>query len=255
MKKFLLSAVALLFSIHTINASDNVESIHNHIKQVEGTLLYKERMFLPPNSSITITLEDLSHANTIIASKTFNATKSPPFHFTLSYDANKIEKTSHYALRAKITHDNQLLFSTIEDIDPFHKPLKVLLRRMGNKKADLPIQNKYWKLLRIEDVTIIPSEKLKDPNFILEKENKVVGFSGCNRFSGMYQIEGDAINFSQIDMMQMTCQETMPTEQAFQNVLQKTTHYKIQGEKLQLFSNTQVLASFRVVYFDKSVEE
>ncbi len=247
MKKFLLFTVTLLLSIHAVNAND--------IKQIEGIMLYKERMFLPPNSTITITLEDLSDAHTIIASKTFSATKSPPFHFTLSYDTNKIEKASQYALRAKIMHENQLLFSTIEDINPFHKPLKILLRRMNNKKADLSIQNKYWKLLRIEDVAIIPSEKLKDPNFILKQENKIVGFSGCNRFSGTYQIKGDTINFSQIDMMQMTCQETMQTQQAFISVLQKTTHYKIQDKKLQLFNNAQALASFRVVYFDKSVKE
>ncbi len=116
-------------------------------------------------------------------------------------------------------------------------------------KPNVTLTNTYWKLIDINNVPIKRSEKLKEPYFILKAQNKLSGFSGCNRFFGSYTTQDNTISFTGVGMTRMMCRESMQLEHTFTKVFQEATHYKIQGEKLELFNNTQLLSSFRAVYF------
>ncbi|MEA2111027.1 MAG: META domain-containing protein [Campylobacterota bacterium] len=114
---------------------------------------------------------------------------------------------------------------------------------------DVTLTNTYWKLVDIDTKVITRSEKLREPYFMLKEQNQLNGFTGCNRFFGSYTTQDNNINFSGVGMTRMMCQETMELERSFSKVIQEATHFKIQGEKLQLFNNTKLIASFRAVYF------
>jgi putative lipoprotein len=138
----------------------------------------------------------------------------------------------------------------------FFLPLFILLSlgtlmasEISHLKPDVTITNTYWKLLDIQGEAVKHSENLKEPYFILKADNKIAGFGGCNRFFGKYRVTKDQISLGAMAMTRMMCQQTMELEQKFQKILQEATHYKIHGENLQLFSNNQLLASFRAVYF------
>lgn len=83
---------------------------------VSGTVSYRERMALPDTATIRVVLADVSLAGaleTVIAEQSFqSAGKQVPFDFSLAYDPSKIEDNHSYAVRAEITVDGQLWFTT-----------------------------------------------------------------------------------------------------------------------------------------------
>lgn len=96
------------------NASQEV--IADNTQVISGTVSYRERISLPENAVVTVTLEDISLADapsTVIATQEFTTDgKQVPFAFELSYDNNKIKANHRYNMRATIHVDGKLRFTT-----------------------------------------------------------------------------------------------------------------------------------------------
>ena len=96
------------------NASQEV--VAENTKVISGTVSYRERIALPENAVVTVTLEDISLADapsTVIATQEFTTDgKQVPFAFELSYDNNKIKANHRYNMRATIHVDGKLRFTT-----------------------------------------------------------------------------------------------------------------------------------------------
>lgn len=96
--------------------------------QVTGTLMYRERMALPPDSVAEIWLLDTSLADVPakeIAYQRIEDPGNPPISFVLDYDPQQIREGMQYGVRATIRHADQLLFTS-----DTHYP--VLTRGAGN---------------------------------------------------------------------------------------------------------------------------
>ena len=97
--------------------------------QVTGTLMYRERMALPPGSVAEVWLLDTSLADAPaeeIAYQQIEDPGSPPIPFVLDYDRRKIREGMQYGVRATIRDGARLLFTS-----DTHYP--VLTRGAGNK--------------------------------------------------------------------------------------------------------------------------
>lgn len=96
------------------NASQEVVAENTQV--ISGTVSYRERISLPENAVVTVTLEDISLADapsTVIATQEFTTDgKQVPFAFELSYDNNKIKANHRYNMRATIHVDGKLRFTT-----------------------------------------------------------------------------------------------------------------------------------------------
>ncbi|MEZ8438182.1 YbaY family lipoprotein [Vibrio splendidus] len=96
------------------NASQEV--VADNTQVISGTVSYRERISLPENAVVTVTLEDISLADapsTVIATQEFTTDgKQVPFAFELSYDNNKIKANHRYNMRATIHVDGKLRFTT-----------------------------------------------------------------------------------------------------------------------------------------------
>ncbi|MEZ8412737.1 lipo-like protein [Vibrio splendidus] len=96
------------------NASQEVVTENTQV--ISGTVSYRERIALPENAVVTVTLEDISLADapsTVIATQEFTTDgKQVPFAFELSYDNNKIKANHRYNMRATIHVDGKLRFTT-----------------------------------------------------------------------------------------------------------------------------------------------
>jgi uncharacterized lipoprotein YbaY/heat shock protein HslJ len=82
---------------------------------VEGTASYRERMALPPEAVLEVVLEDISLADApaaVIASTTVDPAGQPPIAWSVAYDEARIDSARSYAVRARITAGDQLLFVT-----------------------------------------------------------------------------------------------------------------------------------------------
>ena len=83
---------------------------------VTGTVIYRERIALPPNAAVRVALQDISLADApaIVLSEQLIVTggRQVPIPFALDYDPAAIDPRLTYAVSARITVDGQLLFTS-----------------------------------------------------------------------------------------------------------------------------------------------
>jgi copper homeostasis protein (lipoprotein) len=112
---------------------------------VRGTASYRERMALPPAAVFEATLQGMSRADVsadILGSVHIENPGSPPFHFEIAYDPARIQSNNSYAVRARITVQGRLWFTT-DQVYPVltrghGRDVELLLRRTGGGTAATP---------------------------------------------------------------------------------------------------------------------
>ncbi|USD66135.1 YbaY family lipoprotein [Vibrio sp. SCSIO 43136] len=112
---FLLIMVSLLAGCQYSDSSDhNQEELA--VATIVGTVSYRERIALPENAKVTVTLQDISLADAPsveIARTEFDSFGfQSPFAYQLDYDPSKIIENHRYSVSARITVDGQLKFIT-----------------------------------------------------------------------------------------------------------------------------------------------
>jgi len=83
--------------------------------QVTGSVIYRERILLPPPVVVTVTLADTSLMDApakVIATQVIEDKTAPPFDFALEYDPSKIVPNHTYSVSARIESGGQLRFIT-----------------------------------------------------------------------------------------------------------------------------------------------
>jgi putative lipoprotein len=82
--------------------------------RVTGTVAYRERIALDPAAEIVVQLLDVSRMDapsTVLAEQRFKADgRQPPFAYELKVDAARIDPRMRYAVSARISRGDQLLF-------------------------------------------------------------------------------------------------------------------------------------------------
>ena len=116
----------------------------------------------------------------------------------------------------------------------------------GARFSSVPLENTYWKLVRLGGKSITVAPKQREPYFVLDSKTKrIAGFGGCNRFTGAYQRNGDRLILAKMAMTFMACPEEMETERDFVAVLEQTKSWKILDDRFELFdSGGSFLARF-----------
>lgn len=122
---------ALLFALACGNGEEDPASVRA-TAQVTGTIAYRERVLLKPDSVVEVRLLDTSKADAPaveLAHQRITEPGRPPVPFALAYDPDEIEERRSYSVRATISRGDQMLFTTDRDYP-------VLTRGAGNT-ADL----------------------------------------------------------------------------------------------------------------------
>ncbi len=218
---------------------------------VTGTASYRERIALPPDAVFEATLEDVSKADAraeVLGRATIERPGAPPFRFTIDYDPARIEPRHRYALRATIRARGRLLFTT-----DTHYPVlthgapesaDLLLRRVGGEAATVPaaptvtepLENTYWKLVRLRDEPVIVERNQREPHIILRAEGRrVAGSGGCNNLLGGYRLDDNRIAFEKLASTMMACVAGMQQEQRFLGALGEAASWRVLGSHLELF--------------------
>lgn len=117
--------------------------------------------------------------------------------------------------------------------------------------SNASLTNTYWKLMTLQGSPAASPPGTREIHLILQpNEQRVTGFSGCNRLMGGYQLADDRLSFSQIAGSMMACpQPAMDTERNFHVMLQKVVRWRIDGERLDLLdASGATLAQFESRY-------
>jgi heat shock protein HslJ len=110
--------------------------------------------------------------------------------------------------------------------------------------------NTYWKLLQLGDQVVATPEGAREIHFVLHSENqRVAGFSGCNRMMGSYVLDGPKIRFAQMGGTMMACVPDLELERKFLAMFPQVARWEISGETLRLLDEDgKTLATFESRY-------
>jgi putative lipoprotein len=253
----LLLAVALPATVHASSPAT-----------LSGSATYRERMALPPHAVFEATLEDVSRADgpsTVLGRVLWRSPGQVPIRFEIPYTRSIIKQNRRYAVRARITAGDRVLFTT----DRAYPVLgadggtraDVILRRARDRGPDhggpddedvdrppshAPLENTYWTLVRIGDRTVTPPRNRRPPHLVLEpKEQRVRGSGGCNTLGGPYTLDGSQLRFGRLFTTRMACVEGMDVEARFFEMLEQVRAWSVSGERLELLdSSGRELATF-----------
>lgn len=103
-----------------------------------------------------------------------------------------------------------------------------------------------WDLTELGGLMV--SDSLNQKPFIMFTagvQNRVSGFSGCNRFSGSFELTGaNGIRFSQMVSTKMAC-PSMDVETKFLDAVQSATNWTLNIDDLSFSNGSNVTARFR----------
>ena len=223
---------------------------------IEGNVVYRERMALRPGSEIEVQLQDISKADapaSVLATVVLTPTSGPPFPFTIDYDPSEIDKRLRYALRATISRQGKMQFSSTDYIDPFTgNPVEILVRQVPEPVATAApsLEGTSWELHSLggEPAGTGAGGKPLDITFLAE-EMRVGGFSGCNRYTGGYTREGAVehgapLQFGLLASTMMACQEGAELERQYLQQLAGVTAFRFNGAELELLAGAEVVATY-----------
>ena len=223
--------------------------------RIEGTVFYRERMLLPPGTQVEVQLEDISRADApaeVLVSVLMTPEGGPPYPFAIDYAVEQADTRGRYALRARIEHEGQLLFTNTEYIDPFGgNPVEILVQRVQSSASSGPeLEGTEWELVSLAGTDTVQGAGGRAPDLLLDAEQqRAAGFSGCNRYFGGYRREGNPthgspLSFGQLAGTMMACAEGGELERAYLQALSEVNAFRFVDGQLQLLQNDRVIATF-----------
>ncbi len=224
---------------------------------IEGSVMYRERIMLPPGVEVEVQLQDISRADagaTVLSSVQLTPQGGPPYAFAIEYDPATIDPRMRYALRATISRGEQLLYTSNDYIDPFKgNPVEIMVQRVPEavRRQGPPFEGTVWELQTLagEAAPAGAGGKTVDLQFLAE-EKRAAGFSGCNRYTGSYDPEGASEHGSSLKLgpmagTMMACPEGTELERNYLQALGRVTGFRLDGDTLSLLAGPEVLATFK----------
>ena len=240
-KRAIVIGVGLLFVVVGIgaglywyvnhNGNTNDETVVTTDSRLTGRVVYRERVSLPPGSSVLVQLLDVTDEGLeplLIAEQTIiTRGENVPIEFAVPYNQSQIMSDRRYALEASILADGGLYFLTPE-LTPVltannpSESVDLLLTRDGvptivgadGEVAPVSLPGTVWQWVRTENDPFAPQTPLTAPvgkPFILNvrEGGTFNSTTDCNRIAGGYVINGQSLSFGSIQMTEMACPDSL----------------------------------------------
>lgn len=226
--------------------------------KISGEAFYRERIAVPPEVQFDVFLEDVSLADApakIIGSQQTPNAGLPPYKFDIDYLPSAIIAGHRYNLRARLTLNGELLFTTDQANPVFvagqENQTRLLMQRVATPETDAVTSeflNTYWKLTTLKGTPVTVSENQSEPHLVFHTDGRVAGSDGCNRIMGNYTQDGSKLSFTQMASTMMACPNGNEQAQIFSTTLAEVASFHIAGDQLEVHDETGgVIASFNAV--------
>lgn len=183
-------------------------SVMAEIQELRGSVLYREKIALPPEALVEITLEDVSKMDvksTVLASQTLKPAGQIPVDFRLSYDDAMVEDWGRYSVRAVIRVGEDVLWRSTQSFPALtgEAPdrVNVVVERMV-KSSESTLAGNEWLVVQVNGETVGTAQV---PQIRFGADGQVSGTSGCNRFSGSYTEADGQLTFGPLATTRMAC--------------------------------------------------
>ncbi|MDX8540843.1 YbaY family lipoprotein [Mesorhizobium abyssinicae] len=206
-------------------------------KTLQGEATYRERIALPPNAVLSVQLADVSLADApaaIIGERKVAPAGQVPIRFEIGFDPQVIRPNMTYALQARITVDDKLLFTTDtrHRVDPLSdRPQSIMLKMVASSDAPADaLLGQSWLIEYIDGIGVISQPQA---TFRVGEAGKAGGKGPCNAYFATAKVDGEKIAISDIGSTYMACApEVMAQEKALFEALAKAASYHIDAGKL-----------------------
>ncbi|AZO69149.1 MULTISPECIES: YbaY family lipoprotein [unclassified Mesorhizobium] len=205
-------------------------------KTLKGEVMYRERIALPPNAVLSVQLADVSLADapaTVIGEHKVAPAGQVPIKFEISFDPQVIRPGMTYALQARITVDDRLLFisDTRHQVDPLsNAPQTIMLKMVSEKPASAPVFGQSWLIEYIDGIGVIAEPQA---TFRIDEAGKAGGSGPCNVYFATAKVDGSTIAISDIGSTFKACaSDVMAEEKALFEALAKAASYHVDAGKL-----------------------
>ena len=216
--------------------------------QITGTVSHRERMALPPDAVVHVTLEETGRldapARTISEAWFLTGGAQSPFAYTLPFSDAAV-RTGSFNVRARIWIAGKLRFAST-DAYPVLKDGTTtanILVRIAD--APMSLQGTKWQLVELNGRPSIGTQAFL--RFDGGKRS-AGGNTGVNVFGGSYTLSGNTLDISPGPQTMIAgSPELMEQERAYIAALDQVTAFRIAGSRLELIADGQVVARFRAV--------
>lgn len=242
----LMVAILALFGCAVARADEGGSGSDS--QTLDGSIVLRSPATLPSGALLTVTLEDVSLADApaVTLAQTEFAIKDQrvPVPFSVVYPTAAVRPAAAYAVRARVTLGDQLLFITTEryQVDPLNpSPIQLTLDPVATSPTpDVSLTDTYWKLLQVAGQPVAVTEQTREPELVLNgQDGRFAGSGGVNRLMGGYTLDGSSLTFSQVASTMMAgSPEAMQQEQAIVAGLGRVRAFSIAGDRLSLLDES-----------------
>ena len=200
---------------------------HATAQTIQGTAAYRERMAMPNGAVFEAMLEDVSRADApalLIAGTRLDSPGNPPIKFSIVYDPARIVADNQYVVRARITQNGKLLFTsdTATPVITRGNPMSVsiVLQRVGSQAvspaqgpaqasgAAISLAGTSWQLVKFQggdDKTLTPDDGAKY-TIAFTDGGRLNARLDCNRGSGTWKSSGPSqLQFGPLALTRAMC--------------------------------------------------
>jgi copper homeostasis protein (lipoprotein) len=104
------------------------------------------------------------------------------------------------------------------------------------------IQGIVWRAEKLTN-RYVPQQL--NVRLIFDQNERLYGFAGCNNFNGNYKQRSNQLSIQPLVSTRKFCAESSELEQQFTQSLQSADRAEVNGDKLQLFKNNQLILQFK----------
>lgn len=220
-------AVCSVFTIAVLLKKIETEkeaSYQSNVKNLSGTVTYLERISLPENSTVEITLEDASSSVEMSKVTIVSQGENVPLPFTFTYNQQEIDESHIYTISAKITIDGKIHWITPEGVPVLtnNAPLdavEIQVHQVGSSLAsqgNVILNGSTFRLVEFNGKEIDNTEK-----YLLSFSDNTLQAKFCNSMGGEYTLENQIIQgiLTSTEMMCMEPEHLMGIEDTFIKII------------------------------------
>ena len=206
---------------------------------VKGEVIYRERIALPPSAVLSVQLADVSLADApvkIIGEQNIKPAGQVPISFEIKFDPSVIRSQTTYALQARITVDDRLLFisDVRHQVDPLTDVPQTIMLKMVTPSTE-PTASVFDQLWLVDYVDGIGAIAVPQATFRISEAGKAGGSGPCNTYFATAKVDGQVITISEIGSTYKACApEVMAEEKALFDALAKAASYSVDAGKLAI---------------------
>jgi putative lipoprotein len=251
-RRVLTYAVALMAS--GACAQHSRSSSAEDTASVTGTVAYRERVALPPDAIVEVSLIDATvrdDAARVVATTTVRADgHEVPLPFTLHYDAGRIAKTHLYTVGAVIKSSGEPLFTTdiarpvITQENPAHVDLMLMRVDPTEASASGDLAGSSWILEDLNGAVVVADTRV---TLDFAEKGRVTGTGSCNHYFATVEISGSSIRFGAVGATRMACAATAASLQEVEyfGALEDASRFTLEDGVLSIYGSAKRPLRFR----------